>query len=351
LFTARIRGIYTTALTRLLIDHGFKIVQPSTIIKERFKFEGGLWEEGIPDLRIHDRRDRQGINAVGSIEAIKFLAETLKSTLDDVVIRGGVISLFSSHDETRITTNSESEGSSMLKSGIFLTAEFPALSKKKLDDLRSSVTPTLKGHHYYRACGGRIASLLGMAERLLEKGCPLDEVEDLFKETIRSEYPHSGLMIDIEHVKIDGRCFHLGNPKIIEFNEEESKLKLYRRFMRRGIYDGLKTLKEPGDYAITDLKIGDLSLKTRYFSSNGDYKGTYININTPIELYPRKIRYVDLEVDICIWPDGKISTIDMDKLQKRISMGYISERIEEITKERIEKILNSIDIDLEREPA
>jgi len=37
---AKVRGIYTTALTKLLLENGFEIVQPSQAIKSRF---------GIPD--------------------------------------------------------------------------------------------------------------------------------------------------------------------------------------------------------------------------------------------------------------------------------------------------------------
>ena len=61
-YKARVRGIYTTALTRFLIDRDFKIVQPSDYIVERF---GSNFSEENPDLNIRDRHDLQGIEAVG----------------------------------------------------------------------------------------------------------------------------------------------------------------------------------------------------------------------------------------------------------------------------------------------
>jgi len=348
LFKAKIRGIYSTALTRLLIDRGFKIVQPSAVIKERFKIEVSSESREPPDLEIRDRMDRQGVYATGSIGSLRLLTSILKSTLNDVVIRGRIL-----REIERSVLGSEEIGETPLENPSNMVAtlniEFPALSKRTLDSIRRKVRPTLDGHHYYKACGRRISSLLEMAERLLEKGYLQEEVEALFKETIRSEYPHVGSVIEIEHVKIDGRCFHLGTPRILEFEEETGLIRFRRTFVKRGVYDGLKSRKEPGDYAITDLKIGGWSLRTRYFSGNGVYKGTYINLNTPVELYPRGIRYVDLEVDICIWPDGKIMEIDRDKLQERIRQGYLSERIKPLVEKKVEEIMNTISLDLERD--
>ena len=64
---ANVRGIYSTAITRLLLDNGFEIVQPSLTIKKRFSI---LENSAPPDLKIEDRYDLQGIRAFGTFEAV-----------------------------------------------------------------------------------------------------------------------------------------------------------------------------------------------------------------------------------------------------------------------------------------
>ncbi|UCE16745.1 MAG: ribonuclease E/G, partial [Candidatus Bathyarchaeota archaeon] len=81
---ARVRGIYSTALTKLLLDHEFVIVQPSIITKERFGLEEN---DESPDLDIYDRRDRQGVQAFGKAEFTNTFCFILQSHLDDVIVR------------------------------------------------------------------------------------------------------------------------------------------------------------------------------------------------------------------------------------------------------------------------
>jgi len=204
-----------------------------------------------------------------------------------------------------------------------------------------NVAVTLNGHHYYKACGGKVSSALEMAEKLLEKGKPLEEVESLFKETIEREYPLEGSPIKIEHVKLSGKVLSLGKGIIEEINGE--KIRFRRIFHKPGIYDGLGTRKEPGDTAITNVKIGDWILETSYYSRNGAYKGTYINLNTPVELYPYGIRYVDLEVDVCILPNNVAKIVDEDKLWKAVEKGLITKKLANFVIEKARKIVDEFD--------
>jgi len=460
---ARVRGICSTALTKLLLDHGFNIVQPSITMKERF----GLEEcDESPDLDIYDRRDRQGVQAFGKTEFINTFCSILQSRLDDVIVRrwavtadgiykglikeadpttnsflidiGSAVGMMADKEvlnpevrqivvqverrkigarkpvlTTRIKipgryailipeclvkvslkirdpkvrsrlhkigeelmppdwgilwrtasadqsaevlreeiTRLAKEGRAVVEGaegveapatlwegGSFVNVEFPALSKRKLDELRRCVAPTMDGHHYYKACGRRVSSALDMAEKLLEKGGSLKEVEDLFKQSVEAEFPLVGFVIGMEHVKLDGKMFHLGEALVEAFDRHQSRLQLSRVFKRKGVYDGLGTPKEPGDRAVTEAKVGDWHFKTQYFSRDGRYKGTYINLNTPIELYPHGIRYVDLEVDVCVWPNGTVRKLDEEKLEKAAEEGLVTEKLVRIVKEKMQEIM------------
>lgn len=151
-------------------------------------------------------------------------------------------------------------------------------------------------------------------------------------------------MVGIEHVKLDGRVFHLGEALIEAFDRNHSSLRLSRVFRRKGVYDGLEIPKEPGDHAITEAKLGEWHFKTQYFSSDGQLKGTYFNLNTPIELYPYHIRYVDLEVDVCVWPDGRIRTLDEEKLEEAAENELITEKLVKIVKEKLRELMKNLHI-------
>ena len=463
--TARVRGIYSTALTKLLLENNFDIVQPSTTVKERLKLKEN---NETPDLDIYDRYGRQGVRVLGEAEAVDIFKEILQSHLEDVVTRrwkvttdgiykglvkdsdsvthsvlvdigsatgrvheeildpntqqivaqverggmgakepilttaikipGKYAILISEHQvkvsrkildwqershlsqlgkqlappnwgiiwrtaaadqpldilKNEITTllkevelimkkSEEMEAPATLWEGRhFMDVEFPALSKDKLDEIRRSVSPTIGGHHYYKACGRRVSSALDMAERLLEQGVPAEEVESLFKQTTEPEYPRVGSVIGMEHVKLDGQVFHLGKALVEDFNYDNRTLCLGRVFEKEGVYDGLKTRKETGDTAITEAKVGEWHFKTQYFSKHGKLKGTYINLNTPIELYPYAISYVDLEIDICVWPNGKVEKLDEEKLDNALEEGLITKRLMEIIKEKTQWIMKSL---------
>ncbi|MEM3672683.1 MAG: DUF402 domain-containing protein [Candidatus Bathyarchaeia archaeon] len=460
MFKARVRGIYSTALTKLLLDNGFEIIQPSATIRKRFNLEEN---KSPPDLKIKDRYDLQGIRVLGSPEAVNVFQALLHDFLTDVLTRkwsvhvdgiykgnivgveddafyvelgNGVVGVLPKCEFTEgnskqiivqverkrmgsmspvLTTKLKIVGKyailvknskvgvsfkirdlnkraelyalgkklaskewgiiwrepsanqtqevleneiatlkakteilsekaqktgapSLLIDGLcFMNVEFPATSKSQLDKLRASLVPTLNGHHFYKSCGGKISAALEMAEKLLEKGQDITEVEELFKKQVAAEFPEIGSVVDVIHVKPSGKVLYLGQATMESL--DNGHIKYSRTIRTSGLYDGLGVAKEAGDKAISETKIGEWWITTRYFSKGGELKGTYINLNTPVEVYPKAIRYVDLEVDVCVSPDGAVKVLDMDKLEKALEKGIISQKIFKTIKEKVEKIL------------
>jgi len=226
----------------------------------------------------------------------------------------------------------------------FVNVEFPAVSKRRLDEVRKTVAPTIDGHHYYKACGFKVSTALEMVERLLEKSYLHAEVNDLLRQTVEAEFPSVGSWIKVEHVKPDGRVFHLGPALVEVFDQDEPFIRFRRVFKRTGVYDGLNIPKHPDDYAVTEVKLGEWHFKTQYFSREGRIKGTYINLNTPVEVYPYAIRYVDLEADVCVWPDGRVETLEMEKLGEAAAKGLVTERLVAIVKEKISEIMRDVSV-------
>ncbi len=459
---AKVRGIYSTALTKLLLDNGFKIVQPSLTTKNRFKLSENSTQ---PDITLKDRYDLQGIKVIGTSDAVNAFQKILQFTFLDVITRKwavsvdgiykgkvvesnehtiyvdlggsvigrlqksesanvkadqllvqveryriwsrqpvlttdlkvigdhailmqncklgvslkirdlskraklyalgkilapngwGIIWRESSAEQSRETLGNEiarlveksktlaekassTEAPALLVEGsYFMDVEFPWLSKNRMDQLRASATLTLGRHHFYKSCGGKVSAALEMAEKLLEKGQNLDEVETLFKKQILYEFAETGSIIDVEHVKLSGLVFHLGEATIESFDDKQIR---YSRIMRSsGMYDGLGTRKEAGDKAKSVTKIGEWYVTTDYCSNSGEWKGSYVNLNTPIEVYPKTIRYVDLEVDVCIKPKGEVSILDMEKLENALEEGFISESLFKTVKEKANEIIEA----------
>jgi Ribonuclease G/E len=461
---AKVRGIYSTALTKLFLDNGFEIVAPSVALKERCRLSDN---DARADITIQDRYDHHGIRTSGTREATDKVINTLRTSLDDAIVRKWPISMdgiykgllrgidistrsvlidigeavgrvsegerehiqtkeaivqvkrqrigakepslttkisipgkyavlvpkgktgvsLKIHDQSvraklyalgeelslpnwsiiwraaAATRSRElleeevktlvkeceevfdkapvAEAPVMLREGSFvMDVEFPVISKRRLDEMRAALCPTLAGHHYYKACGRRVAAVLEMAENLLAKGKPRDEVEAAFRQQIAAEYPFAGATIDIEHVKASGLVFYLGKANVESLDDD--RIRLQRGITKNGVYDGLGTKREAGDIAETEARFNEWHFQTRYYSKDGVYKGCYVNFNTPLELYPHAVRYVDLEVDICVLPDGALKVIDEEKLEKAVSKGHISQKLARMIQQKVSEVKSQL---------
>jgi len=301
----KVRGIYATALTRLVLDMGYGIAEPSREICRRF----GIGENEIPpDLAIEDREDMQGVRILGSREAGEELIRRLWEVLLDMVVRRG-------------STCGDSGGSG--RGSAAWEIEFPGASKAALDGLRDRVLPTMMHHHRLRIIASDYLDLFeGEIARKPQKKRKLER--EFLERFLYGPMRKQGLVC-LEHVKPEGEVLRLGQGEVLSL--EGSRILVRRRF-HRGRYDGLDMPIEPGDYGLTETEEGNWSVRHRYFGRGGRPKGEYLNVNTPVEFYPDRIRYVDLHVDVVKRGQGEPRIIDREDLAAITRKRLISSRLE-----------------------
>jgi len=305
----KIRGIYTTALTRFFLDHDYFIVEPSRPIKARFE---GYDNIDLPEpvkVEIRNRRDDQGLILRGEPAKLEQALKLLRENFFDAVCR-----------------EKESEPDRHER---VVEIEFPYQAKKALDGLRGRVLPTVNLHHRLRIIAPRLLDLMEKRQLARRPGQRKRISRDLERNLIWG-FLKKGREVAIEHVKLDGRVLSLSEGKILYSNYKDKKLVLKRsRFKGRYQYDGLAVPKAEGDYAVTEVNEGSWYYRHSYYRQDGQLIGEYYNVNTPIEIYPDRIRYVDLEIDVVKWPQGESEIVEKELLEREIECGRINQKLGE----------------------
>ena len=197
-------------------------------------------------------------------------------------------------------------------------------SRFALDDHRREVTATMPGHHRTKAGTEAASAGVDCAAALsddLGEEFPFPVVADQFG-------PSEGDRIRIGHGKPAGQLIVLGRGEVVE-RGDDGTLAVEREMSGGGTYDALGTRRESGDTALTKFREGRWWYPTTYRSDDGEHKGTYVNVCTPVELFPDEVRYVDLHVDVIKHPDGTVERVDDDELDEAVAAGEVPEELAE----------------------
>jgi hypothetical protein len=200
-------------------------------------------------------------------------------------------------------------------------------SRFELDAARRAVETTIPGHHRTKAAHRAASSAVDFVESVVDA----DDLADRafpFGAVAEQYGPHEGDDLAIVHGKPDGRCYTLGEGEVTDF-DPDGKLTVERTIRGSGTYDALGTERERGDAAITKITEGRWWYPTVYRGEDGERKGTYVNVCTPVEVFPDGIRYVDLHVDVIKRPDGEVSVVDEDELAAAVEAGNVSAALAE----------------------
>ncbi|MBA7688673.1 hypothetical protein ES703_97162 [subsurface metagenome] len=217
--------------------------------------------------------------------------------------------------------------------------------KLKMDEFRRKICKTIQYHHSFKSSfnlqSQKFEMIIDFNEYLLEK-FPEEEqrINSSFIEFIHEKYFQKDIYIPINHQKILFKVESLSPGKIIEKSEKTPfELKVKRGFKSGGHYDGLNIPIEKGDYALVHFIEGEWSYKNEYFDRNDTFKGAYYNINTPIEIRPTEIHYLDLEIDVVEFNDGRKEVIDKELFNTLYEHQIISKETYERANQEISRIL------------
>lgn len=193
-------------------------------------------------------------------------------------------------------------------------------SRFALDSIRDQVTTTMTGHHRIKAGAEAASSAVDFVEAVCTE--PRDEFP--FEVCTRQFGPRTGDSLSLVHGKPNGDRYTLGTGDVVDI-DSSGTVTIKRTIQSSGTYDGLGTPRQPGDIAITKLTEGRWWYPTVYRSNDGADRGTYVNVCTPVEVFPDAAIYMDLHVDVLKQPDGEVSVVDEDELQAAQAAGKVSE--------------------------
>ncbi len=120
-------------------------------------------------------------------------------------------------------------------------------------------------------------------------------------------------------------------------------LVIRRQFSPGGLYDSLDEPKRAGDYGTIEVAAGSWLLRRTYFRGGGELIGELYNVQTPAELRPGRVEYVDLEVDVVRWPDGRVAVVDEADLEAAVRAGGITPELAATAREIASELATTLD--------
>ena len=130
-----------------------------------------------------------------------------------------------------------------------------------------------------------------------------------------------GALVRVQHNKPWKRSVTMTGA-VLDWDGET--LTLERSFSAGGQYDSLNLPKLAGDWGTIVVVKGSWVLRRTYHRVDGTLVGELYNVQTPAEIEPGVVRYVDLEIDVVRLPDGRVTVVDEDDLDAAVRVRGIT---------------------------
>jgi len=205
-------------------------------------------------------------------------------------------------------------------------------SRFELDSIRERVTPTMPGHHRIKAGADGASTAVDFVEAVCASGDGWTDAAFPFGAVAGQFGPCEGEDLAIAHGKPDGRTIVLGRGEVTD-RDADGSVTVEREISGGGTYDALGVERQDGDTARTTFVEGQWWYATVYEGADGTRRGTYVNVCTPVEVFPDAARYVDLHVDVVKLPGGDVRRVDDDELDEAVADEHVSEPLADRARE------------------
>lgn len=81
----------------------------------------------------------------------------------------------------------------------------------------------------------------------------------------------------------------------------------------------------------------------RFYEPNGSFRNLYCNINMPPTFADGVLDYVDLDIDVVVWPDARVDVLDLDEFRQNADLLGYPETLIKNAEDSLAALLEMID--------
>src|SRR3569833_1022400 len=130
----------------------------------------------------------------------------------------------------------------------------------------------------------------------------------------------TGDLVTVNARKYDGRIRRSWPGALV--SEKDGLITLIAHFSATHFHNDLGTI-HAGTISIEHFWLDRWYNVFRFSEPDGQPKAVYTNITMPATFVGSVLDYVDLDIDVILWPDGRVNVLDRDDFERNSAKyGY-----------------------------
>ncbi len=212
-------------------------------------------------------------------------------------------------------------------------------AKSVCDTLRAQLSPTLPGHHKYKAHG----DVYGTTVDALERELPAEvlrnrDVLSVLSSVNAMQQPIASTLHILQRTP-NGRLIDQGEAQRLGDDIYAGWVEVQRSLRNKGSYPkGLNVNKQTGDYTVTRYHEGAWHYVSQFYAQDGSWLADYAGTTTPIAIFSDHIHLFDLQVAVIRTSQQKTEIIGWEALERLQADKMVTSALVDKVREESEAI-------------